>query len=128
MTTETRFADLHLHSTASDGSERPSEVVRRAVAHGFSAMALADHDTMDGVPEAAAAAAQAGIDFITGVEYSTLDGEREIHMLGYGVDADDAALQKSLAILRAGRFDRGQGMVEKLNELGLVISWARVQE
>ena len=127
MTTE-RFADLHLHSTASDGSDPPAEVVRRAAAAGFVAMALADHDTMDGVPEAAAAAAQIGMELIPGVEYSTLDGEREIHMLGYGLDANDPTLRAELARLRAGRFDRGRGIVEKLNEMGVAISWERVQE
>ena len=121
-------ADLHLHSTASDGSDPPAAVVRRAAEHGFTAIALADHDTMDGVPEAAAEAERIGIELIPAVEYSTLDGEREIHLLGYGLDANDPALRAELSRLRAGRFDRARGMVEKLNELGVKIEWSRVQE
>jgi predicted metal-dependent phosphoesterase TrpH len=68
------------------------------------------------------------MELIPGVEYSTLDGEREIHMLGYGLDANDPTLRAELARLRAGRFDRGRGIVEKLNEMGVAISWERVQE
>ena len=121
-------ADLHLHSTASDGSDAPADVVRRVAAAGFSAMALADHDTMDGVAEAVHEAGRAGIRCIPAVEYSTLDDEREIHMLGYGLDPDDAALRKELRRLSAGRFNRAMLMVEKLNELGVSVTWERVQQ
>jgi hypothetical protein len=121
-------ADLHLHSTASDGSDAPAEVVRRVAAAGFTAMALADHDTMDGVAEAVHEAGRAGIRCIPAVEYSTLDDEREIHMLGYGLDPDDAALRKELRRLSAGRFNRAMLMVEKLNELGVSVTWERVQQ
>jgi hypothetical protein len=121
-------ADLHLHSTASDGSDAPAVVVRRVAAAGFTTMALADHDTMDGVPEAVAEAKRLGITCIPAVEYSTLDDEREIHMLGYGLDPDDPALRRELRRLSAGRFSRALLMVEKLNELGVAVSWERVQE
>jgi predicted metal-dependent phosphoesterase TrpH len=121
-------ADLHLHSTASDGSDAPATVVRRVAAAGFATMALADHDTVDGVAEAMEAAARAGIRCIAAVEYSTLDDEREIHMLGYGLDLEDTALRKALRILSAGRFSRAMMMVERLNELGVAITWERVQE
>lgn len=123
-----RFADLHLHSIASDGSDPPAEVVRRVHAAGFAAMALADHDTMDGVAEARAEAERLGIELIPAVEYSTLDGDREIHMLGYGLDPDDPVLRSSLERLRSGRFDRARLMVERLNALGVEIAWERVQE
>jgi 3',5'-nucleoside bisphosphate phosphatase len=121
-------ADLHLHSTASDGSDAPAVVVRRVAAAGFSAMALADHDTMDGVDEAMEEAARIGIRCIPAVEYSTLDDEREIHMLGYGLDPDDPVLRTALRRLRAGRFNRAMLMVERLNELGVTVAWERVQE
>lgn len=121
-------ADLHLHSTASDGSDAPAVVVRRVAAAGFTAMALADHDTMDGVADAMEEASRAGIVCIPAVEYSTLDDEREIHMLGYGLDPDDPALKRALRRLSAGRFNRAQLMVEKLNELGVDVTWKRVQE
>lgn len=123
-----RFADLHLHSTASDGSDAPALVVRRAAEAGFAVMALADHDTMDGVAEAMAEAERVGIECIPAVEYSTLDGEREIHVLGYGLDPDDPVLKKELRRLALGRFNRAQLMVELLNDAGIGITWARVQE
>ena len=123
-----RVADLHLHSTASDGSDPPAEVVRRAVAMGFSAIALADHDTMDGVAAAVAEGLARGIEVIPAVEYSTLDGEREIHMLGYGLDPEDPDLRRELTRLRRGRLDRAGLMVEKLNALGHAVSWERVRE
>lgn len=122
------FADLHLHSTASDGSDSPVSVVRRAREAGFAAIALADHDTLDGVPEALREAERLGVECIPAVEYSCLDGEREVHMLGYGLNPADERLRKELARLREGRFHRAKRMVEKLNELGYAISWERVQE
>lgn len=122
------IADLHLHSTASDGSDRPASVVRRAKEAGFSAIALADHDTMDGVPEALQEAERLGIECIPAVEYSCLDGGREVHMLGYGLDPADEQLRAQLAHLREGRFDRAKRMVERLNELGYAVSWERVQQ
>lgn len=128
MSATERVADLHLHSSASDGSDSPAEVVRRAAAAGFAVIALADHDTVDGVAEAAAEAARLGVEFIPAVEYSTLDGPREIHVLGYGLDTEDPGLRAELARLRGGRFDRARGMVEKLNALGYAIDWERVKQ
>jgi len=123
-----RVADLHLHSTASDGSDAPRDVVRRAKDAGFAAIALADHDTMDGVPEALAEAERLGIECIPAVEYSCLDEGREVHLLGYGMDPADEVLRAQLERLRSGRFDRARAMVDKLNELGIQIDWARVKE
>lgn len=120
-------ADLHLHSTASDGSDAPADVVRRAKEAGFAAIALSDHDTMDGVPEALAEAERVGIECIPAVEYSCRDDGQEIHMLGYGLDPADEALRVELARLRGGRFSRAKVMVEKLNDLGIKIEWERVQ-
>lgn len=122
-----KYADLHLHSNASDGSDAPAHVVRRAYEAGFAAVALADHDTMDGVAEAMAEAARLGIELIPAVEYSTLDGEMEVHVLGYGLDPADTGLQEQLSRLRSGRFDRARRMVERLNELGVRVRWERVQ-
>jgi predicted metal-dependent phosphoesterase TrpH len=95
---------------------------------GFATIALADHDTMDGVAEAAAAGDALGVEVIPAVEYSTLDGEREIHMLGYGLDPDDPTLRHELARLRRGRLNRAESMVERLNALGYRVSWERVRE
>lgn len=122
-------ADLQLHSTASDGSDRPSEVVRRAHALGFSTIALTDHDTMEGVAEACAAAAALGLTCIPACEISTLDeADRQVDLLAYGVALDHAPFQFALRSLRDGRFARAWGMVEKLNACGYVVSFDRVVE
>ena len=124
-----RYADLQLHSTASDGSDSPSEVVRRAARKGFSAIALTDHDTVDGVPEAAAEALTCGIELIPGCELSTLDDEeRQIDILAYGIDLLDAEFRGTLNTIRSGRLGRAWLMVQRLNELGHAVSWERVQE
>ena len=121
-------ADLQLHSSASDGSDAPAEVVRRARALKFSAIALTDHDTMAGVPEALAAAESLGIECIQAVELSTLDEtERQVDILGYGIDYHDAEFAAELKRIRSGRLGRAFAMVEKLNELGYPVSWERVQ-
>ena len=123
-----RYADLQLHSSASDGSDAPSEVVRRAARKGFSAIALTDHDTMQGVPEAAAEAAALGLELIPGCELSTLDdNERQIDILAYGIRVDDIEFQSTLNTIRSGRLGRAYLMVQRLNELGHAVSWARVQ-
>jgi 3',5'-nucleoside bisphosphate phosphatase len=121
-------ADLQLHSSASDGSDQPAEVVRRARALKFAAIALTDHDTMAGVPEALAAAESLGIECIQAVELSTLDAtERQVDILGYGVDYQDAEFGAELKRIRSGRLGRAFAMVEKMNELGYPVSWERVQ-
>lgn len=121
-------ADLQLHSTASDGSDAPAEVVRRAAAIGLATIALTDHDTMAGLPEAIAAARALQLELIPAVELSSLDGRRQIDILGYGMDPEDARFGGELARLRGGRLGRAWDMVEQLNALGYEVSWERVQE
>jgi 3',5'-nucleoside bisphosphate phosphatase len=123
-----RFADLQLHSNASDGSDPPSEVMRRAAAMGFAAVALTDHDTMAGVAEAHDAAAALGMELIPACELSTLDGDRQIDLLAYGVSPGDAGFAATLYEVRSGRLGRAEGMVVRLNELGHRVSWERVRE
>jgi len=123
-----KFADLQLHSSASDGSDAPSEVVRRAARKGFAAIALTDHDTLDGIPEAAREANARGIELIHACELSTLDdNERQIDMLAYGIDIDDVEFQATLNTIRSGRLGRAFLMVQRLNEFGHAVSWDRVQ-
>jgi predicted metal-dependent phosphoesterase TrpH len=123
-----RYADLQLHSSASDGSDAPSEVVRRAARKGFAAIALTDHDTIDGVAEAAAAALSLGLEVIPGCELSTLDDdERQIDILAYGIDVSDIGFRATLTTIRSGRLGRAYLMVQRLNELGHAVSWERVQ-
>ena len=123
-----RYADLQLHSSASDGSDSPSEVVRRAARKGFAAIALTDHDTVDGVPEAAAEALARGVELIPGCELSTLDdNDRQIDMLAYGIDLAHGEFLETLNTIRSGRLGRAWLMVQRLNELGHAVSWERVQ-
>ena len=84
--TKAPYADLHLHTTASDGSDTPTHLVQRVAREGFRAMAVTDHDTLDGLEEAEKEAKRQGIEFIPGIELSTLSGKKEIHILGYFVD------------------------------------------
>ena len=123
-----RYADLQLHSSASDGSDSPSEVVRRAARKGFAAIALTDHDTIEGVAEAAEAARSLGLELIPACELSTLDDdERQIDILAYGIDVDDVDFTATLTTIRSGRLGRAYLMVQRLNECGHAVSWERVQ-
>jgi predicted metal-dependent phosphoesterase TrpH len=124
-------ADFHNHSTASDGKLTPSQLIDLAASRGVRVFALTDHDSTEGIAEARAAAAKhEGFILIPGVELSTdIEGE-EVHVLGY-FDFDklkNEDLQADLARFRAGRFERGRLMTEKLTEMGMPISWERVLE
>src|SRR5688572_15508806 len=113
------FVDLHCHSTASDGTLPPAEVVRLAHRNELSAMSLTDHDTIGGVREAAAEAAKLGIDFLPGIEISAEYGPPGImHILGYGVDPNSPTLRDMTTTLIAGRDNRNPRIVAKLNEMG----------
>lgn len=120
--------DLHTHSTASDGLYAPSELLRQAHTAGLKVLALTDHDSTEGVEEAAEAAKNLGIDFIPGIELNTDVHGGEIHVLGYFLDYQLPAFQATLKVLRDARVRRGQRMVELLNEQGIHISWERVRE
>jgi predicted metal-dependent phosphoesterase TrpH len=112
--------DLQSHSTCSDGALAPAAVVAAAAASGVTLLALTDHDTVDGIDEALAAASEHGIDLVPAVELSTVDelGE-DFHVLGYGIDHHDANLAVCLKSWRADRADRIQRMAGRLSELGL---------
>jgi predicted metal-dependent phosphoesterase TrpH len=122
-------ADLHCHTTYSDGSLTPAQLVDRAVQRGVQVMALTDHDCTDGLPEALDAASRyAGFLLIPGIELSTDVPEDEVHVLGYFIDWQSPALQERLDRLRGSRLSRGRAMLAKLRELGIDLSWERVQE
>lgn len=122
-------ADLQLHSTASDGSDTPSEVVRRAHALGFTTIALTDHDTLAGVEEAGDTGRSLGVEVLPACEISTLDEtDRQVDMLAYGVALDDIDFAFALRSLRDGRFARAWGMVQKLNDFGHAVAFERVVE
>src|SRR5690349_10447898 len=88
------FVDLHCHSTASDGTFAPADVVRLAKESGLSGLALTDHDTIGGIAEAAAEAKRVGVDFLPGIEISAeFPHPGTLHILGYGIDPDSAVLK-----------------------------------
>lgn len=121
-------SDLHTHSTASDGLNTPAELVRLAREQGLDLIALTDHDSTEGVAEALAAGERVGLTVIAGIEVNTdLPRGGEAHVLGYYVDRDQPAFQRTLAALRDAREHRGEHMVERLREQGLDISWDRVR-
>jgi predicted metal-dependent phosphoesterase TrpH len=113
-------ADLHLHTTHSDGSYSPAEVVDLARRSGLAAIAITDHDTTAGVAEARAAA-PSSLEVITGAEITAEHQGREVHLLGYYFRPDDPALSAALAWLRASRRDRFRGMVERLRGRGVSV-------
>ncbi|HLL78212.1 MAG TPA: PHP domain-containing protein [Ktedonobacteraceae bacterium] len=120
--------DLHTHSTASDGLYSPAELVQRAAQAGLRVLALTDHDSTDGLTEAAQEAGSQGIELIPGIEINTDAGDGEVHVLGYFMQYSRSAFQSVLKTLRDARVQRGQRMVERLNEQGVNISWQRVRE
>lgn len=119
--------DLHTHSTASDGTDAPAELVRNAVAAGLDVVALTDHDTVAG-HAAAAAALPAGLTLVPGAELSCrLDGV-SLHMLAYLFDPEEPELARERELVRDDRVPRARGMVAKLRDLGVPVSWERVAE
>ncbi len=121
-------ADLHLHTTASDGRLTPAEIVERALSLELSVIAVTDHDCVNGVQDALDAADGSRIMVIPGVEIDTDTSTREVHILGYFVDYRDPGLLHTLEELRASRLDRGRKMVAKLADMGLPLEWDRVRE
>jgi predicted metal-dependent phosphoesterase TrpH len=117
--------DLHTHSTASDGTDTPAELVRNAAAAGLDVVALTDHDTTRGHAEAAAAV-PAGVTLVTGAELSCrLDGIG-LHMLAYLFDPEEPDLLRERELVRDDRVPRARGMVGKLRELGVPVEWEQV--
>ena len=122
-------ADLHLHTSFSDGNLTPTQIVDLCAAHGIRHAAITDHDSTEGVGEALTAARRhRDLEIIVGVELSTDVPSSEIHVLGYFVDHEDVGLQGTLSEFRDGREGRARRMVERLAELDVPVSWERVEE
>jgi predicted metal-dependent phosphoesterase TrpH len=117
---QTGRADLHLHTTYSDGSYTPTQVVELARRSGLAAVAITDHDTLGGIDEATRAAGSR-LEIIPGVEISTVYRDRELHLLGYFVRPEDAALRDALEQLRVHRRGRFWDMVERLRDCGVCL-------
>ncbi|MEE8598543.1 MAG: PHP domain-containing protein [Dehalococcoidales bacterium] len=121
--------DLHIHSTASDGRLSPEAVVLKAAELGLTTIALADHDSVNGIaPALVAAKAFPQLRVIPSIEISTDVPHGEAHVLGYFIDYTSHKLQANLARLCNSRRQRAQGMIAKLEKLGIHIEWQRVQE
>jgi 3',5'-nucleoside bisphosphate phosphatase len=118
-------ADLHVHSSASDGTDPPAEVVRRAAQAGLDVVALTDHDTVAGQAEARAALPP-GLTLLPGMELSAKLDDRSVHLLAYLFDPDQPELAAELARIRDDRVIRARGMVDKLAALGVDVSWDQV--
>jgi len=118
--------DLHTHSTTSDGELGPSEVVYLAKRVGLTCIALADHDTTDGVEEAQAAGRAAGIQVIPAVEINSEGEHGDAHILGYFLDVGHAPLQEQLLAIRDARVGRARAILKKLAELGMPLDWEAV--
>lgn len=115
--------DLHVHSTASDGSFTPTEVVELAYKAGLSHFALTDHDTVDGVSEAVAASSSYDtLDIIPGIELSCYYENREIHIVGLYVDYKNETFLKELQALKQARIDRNEKMVQKFVDAGIPLT------
>lgn len=117
--------DLHTHSTASDGTDTPAELVRGAGAAGLDVVALTDHDTVGGHADARAAL-PAGLTLVTGAELSCRLGGVSLHMLAYLFDPEEPELARERELVRDDRVPRAQGMVAKLRELGVPVTWEQV--
>lgn len=113
--------DLHIHSTASDGWHAPDEVVRLAAEAGLTTIAITDHDTLGGWPDASAAATARGVRLISGIEITAVHNGRDIHVLGYGVDPAYAPLLAFLVRQRENRIARVREIARRLADRGMTI-------
>src|SRR4051812_28777419 len=122
------FVDLHCHSTASDGTFAPADVVRLAKESGLSALSLTDHDSIGGIAEASAEAKKLGLDFISGIEISCeYPHPGTMHILGYGVDPASETLRDLTTRLLEGRDNRNPRIINRLSELGVSITMDEVE-
>jgi predicted metal-dependent phosphoesterase TrpH len=118
--------DLHTHSSVSDGTDTPEELVRKAAAAGLDVVALTDHDTFEGLNAAVAEGQRIGVQVLRGMELSCSRGGDSVHLLAYGADPLNADLVAELALVRGGRKGRLTGVLMKLAELGVPVSEAEV--
>ncbi|WP_219837740.1 PHP domain-containing protein [Paenibacillus sp. R14(2021)] len=121
-------ADLHTHTTASDGLQRPADNVAMAKLRGLAAIAITDHDTVDGIKEAMEAGERLGITVVPGVEISTVADGIDIHILGYYINWENAAWREKLKQLLTLRDQRNDMIIHKLNALGMAITKEEVIE
>lgn len=121
------YIDLHTHSMASDGSDTPSELVRKAAEANVTALALTDHDTMDGLDEAGAEAKRLGVYFIRGIEIAVQDEHGELHLVGLWMPQPSRRMRSALHELEHNRLIRNQVMLDSLTALGMPLSMEEVR-
>ena len=118
--------DLHTHSSVSDGTDTPSELIRKAAAVGLDVVALTDHDTFDGLDEAVAEGERIGLQVVRGTELSCSRQGDSVHLLAYGADPTHDGLVSEMVRIRGGRMGRLAGVLAKLAALGVPVSEAEV--
>lgn len=118
--------DLHTHTTASDGSLAPAELIARAAARGLRAVAITDHDTVEGLPEAREAAAGGPCEFVPGIEISAEHPDSTLHILGYYMDWNDPEFLKRISVLQQARAERNPQIIRRLQDLGIDIDYEEV--
>ena len=119
--------DLHIHSTCSDGTFTPKQIVQKVIAKGLYGFSLTDHDTVDGIPEILAIDLPDDLKFIPGIEISCDALHREIHVLGYRINYKDQQLNQTLNMLRDKRFQRNLDMIELFQKDGYPITLEKLQ-
>ena len=116
------YADLHIHTTASDGTFSPKEAVENAAKIGLGAAAITDHDSVDSLPDALATGKSLGVEIVPGIEMGSDISDRDIHILGYYIDYRDRAFRASLEDLKLKRLSRAEEMCRRLSERGLNVT------
>ncbi len=114
-----RFADLHIHTYYSDSTSSPEEVVAQAVQKGLSAIAITDHDVLDGINPTIAAAESHGLEVVPGVELSSMFEGKDVHILGYFVDQNKGPLAEKCQVFLDGRMARMKQMISNLKTVGI---------
>ncbi len=122
------LADLHTHTTHSDGAHTPEALMRKVVARGIRTLSITDHDTLGAYPEAERWAARLGVHLIPGIEVSAAYQGRDVHLLGYGFDPYQEALQSFVREIQEERIRRNHRILARLEALGCAISWDTVVE
>jgi predicted metal-dependent phosphoesterase TrpH len=120
--------ELHCHTRASDGQLTPAALVDLAKLREIKVLAITDHDTLAGIPEASAAGRQYDIRILPGIEVSSLANQGEVHVLGYGVEPKDDETRQRILALRDARDERAKAMVAKLHALGVPLPYERVKQ
>ena len=121
--TQSFYIDLHVHSSCSDGTYTPTQLVDYAIKKGLRAIALTDHDTTDGISEATDAARHTSLTIIPGIELSAAYQGKDIHILGFNIDPDNLHFRERLKTFQKARDQRNRTVIQRMQEQGLQITW-----